>query len=118
MASQQQITTNVARRTYLISRQGFVLRVTEDSVDGSEHGTSDPLSEYLCSCLQSLCVEFETVSCNLWSLLMKSWSETNQFKVVGRSLASCTVSTGAELTLKCAVVDQIQEIERTLLAGS
>lgn len=118
MASQQQITTNVARRTYLISRQGFVLRVTEDSVDGSEHGTSDPLSEYLCGCWQSLFVE--TVSCNLWSLLMKSWSETNQFKVafVGRSLASCTVSTGAELTLKCAVVDQIQEIERTLLAGS
>lgn len=47
MASQQQITTNVARKTYLISRHGFVLRVTEDTVGSSEHGTSDPFGEYI-----------------------------------------------------------------------
>ena len=45
MASQQQITTNVARRTYLVSRHGFVLRVTEDAVESSAHGTSDPFGE-------------------------------------------------------------------------
>ena len=47
MASPQQITTNVARKTYLISRHGFVLRVTQDTVGSSEQGTSDPFGKYI-----------------------------------------------------------------------
>ncbi|XP_022808940.1 fibroblast growth factor 1-like [Stylophora pistillata] len=42
----QQITTNVVRRTYLNSRKGFRLRVTDDLVDGSQNYDSDVYSKW------------------------------------------------------------------------
>ena len=42
----QQITTNVVRRTKLHSRKGFLLRVTDDLVEGSQDYDSDVYSEW------------------------------------------------------------------------
>ncbi|XP_068737713.1 fibroblast growth factor 2-like [Montipora capricornis] len=45
MASQQELAANVRRKTYLISRHGFALRVTKDgTVEASGCGTSDPFT--------------------------------------------------------------------------
>jgi len=40
MASQQ-VDANVVRKLYLISRHGFLLRITEDTIEGSENGRND-----------------------------------------------------------------------------
>ena len=46
MASQQ-VDANVVRKLYLISRHGSLLRITEDTIEGSENGRNDAYSRYL-----------------------------------------------------------------------
>lgn len=41
----QQITANMVRKIYLVSRHGLVLRVTEDTIEGSQHRTEDVYSK-------------------------------------------------------------------------
>ena len=41
----QKITINVVRRTCLISRTGFYLRVTDDSIEGSQNHAGDVYSK-------------------------------------------------------------------------
>ena len=43
--SSQKITINVVRRTCLISRTGFYLRVTDDSIEGSQNHAGDVYSK-------------------------------------------------------------------------
>lgn len=42
----QQITANMVRKAFLVSRHGFFLRVTEDTVEGSQHRTEDVYSKF------------------------------------------------------------------------
>lgn len=42
----QQITANMVRKAYLVSRHGFFLRVTEDTIEGSQHRTGDVYSKF------------------------------------------------------------------------